>query len=101
MEKIKVIRKPDITMYPAIRVTKDTEFNYNNENVKQTLKNLEFHSKTTIKGENYTSVYDTTIKLKDGDILVFEAEDRGYIKPVEEMATVKETIEELEYIKEV
>lgn len=101
MENIKVIRKPDITMYPAIRVDKDTKFEYENNNVKQTLEKLIFHSVTMIKTEEYTSIYDTTINLKEGDILVYEAEDRGYIKPVEEMQTVKEVVEELKYIEEV
>lgn len=101
MENIKVIKKPDITMYPAIRVNKDTKFEYENEHVKQTLKNLRFHSITTIKGDNYKSVYNTTINLKEGDILVYEEENRGYIKPVEEMQTVKEVVKELEYIEEV
>ncbi len=101
MKNIKVIRKPDITLYPAIVVNKDTVFEFENDNVKQTLKNLKFHSVTNIKEDNYKSKYITDIKLQEGDILVYEAEDRGYIKPVEEMQKVSEAIETLEYIKEV
>lgn len=101
MENIKVIRKPDITLYPAIVVNKDTVFDFENDNVKQTLKNLKFHSVTTINGKDYKSEYITDIKLHDGDILVYEAEDRGYIKPVEDMQKVSEAIEELKCIKEV
>lgn len=101
MENIKVIRKPDITLYPAIVVNKDTVFEFENDNVKQTLKKLKFHSVTSIKGDNYKSKYITDINLQEGDILVYEAEDRGYIKPVEEMQKVSEAIEELECIKEV
>lgn len=94
------IRKPSIDMYAGIRVTKETELNYKNENVEQTLKDLVFRSITKVKGDNFESVYDTTIKLNEGDILVFEEEGRGYIKPVEEFMTVKEAIEEFEHIKD-
>ena len=94
------IRKPSIDMYAGIKVAKDTEFEYKNENVEQTLKDLVFHSITKVKGDNFESVYNTTITLNEGDVLVFEEEGRGYIKPVEEFVTVKEAIEELEHIKD-
>ena len=87
-------------MLAGIRVTKDTSFNYENENVKQILRNLVFKSITNVKGEGYESTYNTTIYLKEGDILVFEEEGRGYIKPVEEFVTVKEAIEELKCIED-
>lgn len=87
-------------MYAGIRVTKETELEYKNENVEQVLKDLVFHSITKVSGENFDSVYDTTIRLNEGDILVFEEEGRGYIKPVEEFMTVKEAIEEFEHIKD-
>lgn len=95
------IRKPSADLYPGIRVNKDTEFEYKNEHVEQTLKGLVFHSKTRVTGEGYESVYDTVIHLNEGDVLVFEEKGRGYIKPVEEMLTVAEAIEELNCIKDV
>lgn len=91
----KFIRKPSIDMYAGIKVSKGTEFTYSNDYVEQSLKNLEFHSVTKIKGENYESTYDTTIWLKEGDVLIFEEEKRGYIKPVDEFVTVSEAVEEL------
>ena len=94
------IRKPDINLYPGIRVTKDTNMEYKNENVKQTVKNLVLHSITKVKGEGYKSTYNTTVQLKEGDILVFEEEGRGYIKPVEEFVTIQEAIDDLENIKD-
>ena len=94
------IRKPSIDLYPGIRVEKDTVLEYKNENVEQTLKDFVFHSVTKVKGEGFESVYDTTIYLKEGDILVFEEEGRGYIKPVEEFVTIAAAIEELENIKD-
>lgn len=96
----KFIRKPSIDMYAGIKVSKDTRLDYENEHVEQHLVNLVFHSITKVKGENFESVYDTTIYLKEGDILVFEEEGRGYIKPVEQFVTVKEAIEDFENIKD-
>lgn len=97
----KFIMKPSIDMYPGIKVYKDTKLDYKNKNVNQSLENLVFKSKTTVKGEGYTSTYNTTINLKEGDVLIFEDEGRGYIKPVEEFITVGEAIEDLKNIKEV
>jgi hypothetical protein len=93
------IRKPSIDMLAGITVKKDTVLEYENENVKQTVKDLVLHSITTIKGEGYKSTYDTTIELKEGDVLIFEDEGRGYIKPVESFVTIGEAIKDLEDIK--
>lgn len=93
------IRKPSIDLYPGIRVDKDTKMEYKNENVEQTLEDLVFHSLTKVKGDGFESVYDTTIHLQEGDILVFEEEGRGYIKPVEPFVTIQEAIDDLENIK--
>lgn len=95
------IRKPSIDLYPGIRVNKDTVLEYKNENVDQKLENLVFRSVTKVKGANFESVYDTTIQLQEGDILVFEEEGRGYIKPVEAFVTIAEAIEDFENIKDV
>lgn len=97
----KYIIKPSIDMFAGIKVDKDTKLEYKTDSVEQTVENLVFHSITKIKGENYESTYDTTINLKEGDVLIFEEEGRGYIKPVEEMMTVSEAIEELTCIKDI
>ena len=94
------IRKPSIDLYPGIRVDKDTVLEYKNENVKQTIKDLVLHSVTKIKGDGFKSKYDTTIQLQEGDILIFEDEGRGYIKPVEAFVAVEEAIADLENIKD-
>lgn len=94
------IRKPDINLYPGIRVTKDTDMEYKNESVEQTVKDLVLHSITKVKGEGYESTYNSTIQLKEGDILIFEAEGRGYIKPVEDFVSIQEAIDDLENIKD-
>ena len=97
----KFIRKPSIDMLAGIRVTKDTDFEFSNDKVNQTVKDLVFHSITHVEGEGFNSTYDTTIYLNEGDVLVFEEAGRGYIKPVEEFVTVKEAIEELKCIEDV
>lgn len=94
------VSKPSIDLYPGIRVSKDTVLEYKNENVQQKLENLVFRSVTKVKGENYESTYDTTIYLEEGDILIFEEEGRGYIKPVEQFVTIEEAIDDLTNIKD-
>lgn len=94
------IRKPSIDLFPGVKVTKDTVLDYENENVKQTLKDLVFHSVQKVKGENYESEYNTTIYLNEGDVLIFEEADRGYILPYgQSFVTVEEAIEDLTNIK--
>ena len=94
------IRKPSLDMLAGIKVDKDTVLEYKNENVEQTVKDLVMHSITKVKGDNFESVYDTTIQLSEGDVLIFGEEGRGYIKPVEEFVTVKEAIEEFNCISD-
>ena len=94
------IMKPSIDLYPGICVTKDTVLEYKNENVVQTVKNLVLHSVTKISGNGFKSKYDTTVELNEGDILIFESEGRGYIKPVEAFVAIEDAIEELENIKD-
>lgn len=100
MQHEKFIEAPCIDMYAGIRVTKDTKFEYKNEHVDQSLDSLVFHSITRLSGDGYDSIYDTVIHLKEGDVLIFEDEGRGYIKPLQRILSVSEAIEELRYIEE-
>lgn len=94
------IRKPNIDRYVGVKVTKDTVLKYENENVKQTLKDLVLHTVAQVKGENYESISDTNIFLEEGAILLFEDGGRGYIAPVEPFVTIAEAIDDLECIKD-
>ena len=94
------IQKPRIDLHPGIVVAKDTVFEYKNEHVEQTLKDLVLHSITKVTGVGFESVQDTTIQLQEGDVLIYEEEGRGYIKPVEAFVTIAEAIEELTNIKD-
>ena len=95
------ICRPNIDLYGGIRVTKETELEYKSENVQQTVKDLVFHSVTKKTGEGYESTWESTIQLNEGDVLLFEEEGRGYIKPVEPMVSIREAIDDLENIKDV
>lgn len=94
------IRKPSIDLYPGIRVDKNTDLEYKNEKVSQRLENLVLHTVMKVSGEGYESTYDTTIQLQDGDILIFDEANRGYIKPVEPFVTIQEAIDDLTNIKD-
>lgn len=94
------INKLNIDMYVGITVDKDTKIEYKNDNVDQKIENLVMKSITKVVGDNYESEYHTTIKLNEGDILIFEEDGRGYIKPVEEFMTIGDAIKELENIKD-
>lgn len=93
------VRKPSIDLYPGVKVDKDTVLEYKNENVEQTVENLVLHTVTKAKGTGYESTLDTTIWLEEGDVLVFEEECRGYIKPVDSFVSIQEAIEDFESIK--
>lgn len=94
------IRRPILDLYPCVRVTKETEIEFENKNVKQSIKDMMFHSVTTLKSDNFEGVYNVTIRLEEGDVLMFEEEGRGYIKPVEPLVSIEEAIEDLESIKD-
>lgn len=95
------MRKPSIDLVAGIIVDRDTEIEYKNDNVEQTLSNLVFHSITKVVGKGFESTYDTTIHLEEGDVLVFEEAGRGYIKPVEQFVTIADAIEDLENIRDI
>lgn len=93
-------RKPALDLYPGIRVARDTTLEFQNDHVRQELKDLVFRSVTTVKGDGYESTYDTTIHLNAGDILIFDGEGRGYIKPVEQMVTIAEAMQDYADIRD-
>ena len=94
------IRKPSIELYPGVRVDKDTVLEYKSETVEQKVENLLLHSISHVKGDGYESKSETTIYLEEGDILLFEDGERGYIKPVAGFVTIEEAIDDLTNIKD-
>lgn len=94
------IRKPSLDLYPGIRVYKDTVLEYHFQSLHQKLENLVLHTTQQVEGDTYTAAYDTCVTLREGDVLIFEPEGRGYIKPVEAFVSVAQAISELENIKD-
>ncbi len=94
------VERPCIDLYPGVRVTKDTVLEYKRDNLEQRVEGLVLHSVLKIKGEGYESVQDTRVFLNEGDILIYEENGRGYIKPVQGIVTVGEAIADLEAIRE-
>jgi hypothetical protein len=99
-KRMNFIRKPSIDLYPGIRVDKNTKIDFKSESVEQTVENLILRSVTHVKGDGYESTYDTTIYLKEGDILIFDGDNRGYVKPIEDFVTIEEAVEDLTNIKD-
>lgn len=100
MEYTRFIKKPSLTFYPGIRVTADTELEFKSEYCVQELKNLVFRCTRTVSGENYEGTYETTVYLQPGDVLIYEDDIRGYVKPVEDFVTIAQAAAELDAIKE-
>lgn len=94
------IRKPSVELFPGVTVYKDTVLEFANDKVQQKVENLTLHTVATIEGETFKSVCDTTIQLEEGDVLIYESEDRGYIKPVEQFTSIDDGIAELEAIRD-
>lgn len=92
---------PNVDLYHGVRVTKETKLEYRNDNVEQKVEGLVLQTTLRAKGENFKSESHIKVYLSEGDILIFEDEGRGYIKPVEKVVTIDDAIETLEDVKEV
>lgn len=91
------VMNPDLTPYEGIKVKKETELDFENDYVKQTLKNLKLVSEYTITNEKFTSFNKLEMNLEEGEILLFEGENRGYFLPKDVgICTIKEAMEQYE-----
>ena len=90
------ILRPDLTPYEGIKVTKDTKLEFSNEKVKQKIENLELKIESKTEDKKYISETKMTIYLKEGDILLFERENRGYFLPVDSIGTIEVAIKDLQ-----
>ncbi len=98
MEFLKLIRQPNINMVAGIRVTKDTDISFENDTVKQSIKDLVYHGVVKIKGDNFEGTNEITVTLNEGDIVIYDGDERGYIVPAQRFMTVDEAIEELKCV---
>lgn len=91
------VMRPDLTPYEGVTVTKDTTIEYENDKVKQTVKDLKLITESTITTEKYTTYSKIEVNLEEGDILLFENENRGYFLPMNvAIGTIKDAIEDYE-----
>ena len=90
--------QPSMELKRGIRVGKDTTLTYKNDKVDQVLGELILHTKLSDEGTDgvhaYKSNSNITIKLIEGDILLFD-EDRGYYMPKYPMTTIEEAINDI------
>ncbi len=97
----KFVLKPSVELIPGIKVTRATELAYEREGIKQTVRDLVLHTTLTQKGEGFDSVTNSNVYLGEGDILVFEEDGRGYIKPLgNQVVMIADAIADLENIKD-
>jgi hypothetical protein len=94
------IKCPDVTIYKGFKVDKSSTLTFTREDgkLKQELKDLEFIQYETRETEEYTSETKTTIHLKEGMVVLYEDENRGYVVPLERFVTIGEAHEDLECI---
>lgn len=92
------VEQPNLDLKEGIKVTKETNIEYSNEKVKQTLKDLVLITTITDEGTNGLNTYKSTsnieLCLNEGDILLFH-EDRGYYMPPYPMATIDDAISDI------
>lgn len=101
MKLEKFVAIPSLEILRGIKVTKDTELNFenyfeeSNQSVKQELKNLRIITETSRNIGNQKIESKITIDLIEGDILLYD-EDYGYCVPAKN--TTVGTIEEAEEV---
>lgn len=87
--------RPDLTPYEGVKVDKNTDLVFENERVKQSVKDLKLTSEYIFKNEKFSSITKTIINLDEGEILLFENEDRGYFLPKDTpICTIETAIED-------
>ena len=98
----KYMKIPDVTLYAGLEADRDTVLNFESENgrIKQELKDLKFVQFEKRVGDNFESEIKTTIFLKEGMVVLFEDENRGYVVPANRYVRIGEALEDLEAIKD-
>lgn len=92
---------PELKCYYGIKVTKKTEIEFENEFVKQKIKDLKLISTHVCIGPNFKSITELELQLKQGDILLLEEENRGYFLPKDvRVGSIENVIEECNFMKE-
>ena len=88
------VLRPDLTPYEGIVVSKDTKLEFKNENVEQKLSSLKLVTKTKVDNEKYFVESKMTLNLEEGEVLLFERENRGYFLPAQPIGTIETAIKD-------
>lgn len=88
------VLRPDLTPYEGVVVSKDTKLEFKNENVEQKLSNLKLVTKTKVDNEKYFVESKMTLNLEEGEVLLFERENRGYFLPAQPIGTIETAIKD-------
>lgn len=89
------VMKPDLTPYDGVKVNKNTYLTFENDRVKQEVKNLKLKSTTIFQNEKYFTKSELVVNLEEGEILLLEQENRGYFLPMNVgVCTINEAIED-------
>ncbi|MBO6242993.1 MAG: hypothetical protein J6O41_00255 [Clostridia bacterium] len=94
------VLRPDLTPYEGIKVDKSTKLEFENDKVKQTLKNLKLITEQVVKNEKYSIESKMTLNLNEGEIILFEKENRGYFLPAESIGTIETAINDYKGLAE-
>jgi hypothetical protein len=103
MKKRLFVEQPNLDLKAGIRVLKDTELTFKNENVEQVLKDLKLETIKDEKGTNGINAYESkayiSIHLNEGDILLFD-ETIGYYMPRFPVTTITDAISDIESLRD-
>lgn len=88
------VLRPDLTPYEGIKVDKDTVLSFENDKVSQEVKDLKLIVKSKDENEKYTITSEMVVNLEEGEVLLFEGEDRGYFLPAQAIGTLETAIKD-------
>ena len=101
MDKKVYVIIPNADVYYGITVDKDTKTEFENEFVKQKIENLKLYSVVTKETDEFKSVTNLEVNLKEGDILLLEEDGRGYFLPANaKLGSIDDAINEYQFLKE-
>ena len=98
------VEQPVLDLKEGIKVTKETELLYKNENVEQVLKDLVLETILDDAGSNGFNTYKSksymSINLNPGDILLFD-EQRGYHMARYPVVSIDDAIEDITSLRDI
>lgn len=94
------VLRPDLTPYEGMVVSKESKFEFKNDKVEQKLENLKLITKQVVETEKYTTKSELIINLEEGEILLFENENRGWFLPAESIGTIETAINDYKGLAE-